>query len=164
MKVSGKVRWDSALDAAANAKVVLPAMAADLFAAGREAAEPSSKVRRLHDFRLLTKRFRYTLEIFCPLYGPAMDDRLDRLRKLQQYLGKVSDCDATAKLLKAMAGKGKKKGQLKMVLAYIRGEERIRAANFQRYWVEVFDAPGQEERWVRYLRDYAGRASRTRVA
>jgi CHAD domain-containing protein len=163
MKRIGKVHWDAELGAAASAKVVLPAMAADLFAAGREAAQSNSKARKLHDFRLLAKRFRYTVEIFRPLYGPAMEDRLGSLRKLQQYLGKVSDCVATAKLLKATAGKGKKKGQLKMALAYIREEEQIRTTNFRKYWAEVFNAPGQEERWIRYLRDYAGRSRRTRV-
>ncbi len=163
MKISGEVRWDSELDAAANAKVVLPAMATDLFAAGREAAQRNAKIKKLHEFRLLTKRFRYTVEIFRPLYGPAMDARLGSLRKLQQLLGKVSDCDATTQLLKATAGKGKRKGQLQMVLAYIRGEERMRAAEFQEYWAEKFNAPGQEERWVRYLRDYAGRSRRARL-
>ena len=164
MRVPGKVNWNPGISAAASAKVVLPAMAADLFSAGREAADGKPKVKRLHDFRLLAKRFRYSIELFRPLYGPAMDRRLRTLRKLQEKLGKISDCAATRDLLKVYAGEGGKRGKLKQVLKYIDEEERTRTLDFLKYWSEEFNAPGEEEHWSRYLRDYAGRGRGTGAA
>ena len=68
----------------------------------RPAARPlraRSPPEELHGFRLETKRFRYTLELFRPLYGPNLDRYLKALRELQGALGKVSDYQAIQRVL-----------------------------------------------------------------
>src|SRR5580692_6953009 len=56
--------------ASENARSILPKMARRYFEAGRKAIEGKRPPGELHAFRLKTKRFRYTLELFSPLYGP----------------------------------------------------------------------------------------------
>ncbi len=88
-----------AQSAAENARVVLPKMARKYFEAGRQAIEGKRPPEELHGFRLETKRFRYTLELFRPLYGPNLDRYLKALRELQGTLGKVSDYQAIQRVL-----------------------------------------------------------------
>ncbi len=162
MRVTEGIRWNADAAVVASASEVLPAMAADLYTAGRRAASGKIKAKRLHEFRLVAKRFRYTVELFQPLYGPALDGRLAKLRKLQQYLGRISDCSATAGLLKDTARKRKgAKKDLAPMLGFLKKAEEKRTRDFLEFWREVFDAAGEEERWTRYLRDYAGRSNRS---
>ncbi len=86
--------------AAENARVVLPKMARKYFEAGRKAIQGKRPPDELHGFRLETKRFRYTLELFRRLCGPTTMDRyLKALRELQGALGKVSDYQAIQRVL-----------------------------------------------------------------
>src|SRR5580698_2381850 len=85
--------------AADNARLVLPKMARKYFNAGRKAIEGKRPPDELHGFRLKTKQFRYTLELFRPVYGPNLDRYLKALRELQGALGKVSDYQAIQRVL-----------------------------------------------------------------
>jgi CHAD domain-containing protein len=83
----------------------------------------------MHQFRLLVKRYRYTLEI---LGGKAPAGiRMETLRGLQERLGAINDCVTTARLMDDMhlgtAGKRKIKVALNRLLAH-------RAAAFRAYW------------------------------
>jgi hypothetical protein len=89
------------------------------------------------------KEFRYTLELFRPVYGTELEERLDSLRKLQRYLGEMNDCVAGLKLLKQMGGPADTIKQLKR-----RRDSRLLA--FQRYW-EKFNADGEGDSWMNYL-------------
>ncbi len=56
-------------------------------------------VTGLHAMRIAAKKFRYTLEIFAPCFGEALQQCLLQLKTLQDYLGKVHDYDVwSAKL------------------------------------------------------------------
>ena len=94
-----KIHWDVSKTVAANASEKLPDLARAFFAAGGALADDRPALRALHRFRLLTKRFRYVLELFRPCYGPGLERRLETLRTLQQCLGEISDCRATEELL-----------------------------------------------------------------
>jgi CHAD domain-containing protein len=161
MRVTEGIRWTPETTTAASAKAVLPAMAADLFSAGRRATAGRIKTKRLHEFRLVAKRFRYTVEMFEPIYGPALEQRLAKLRKLQQLLGRISDCSATAELVgeSSRKRKGTKKALVRL-LEFLKEAERQRTDKFLEFWRNEFDAPGEEDRWIRYLRDYAGGTAR----
>jgi hypothetical protein len=126
--------------AAENARVVLPKMARKYFDAGRKAIEGKRPPDELHGFRLETKRFRYTLELFRPLYGPNMDRYLKALRELQGALGKVSDYQAIQRVLSDDDELNKQidhalKGKIK---------------DLRHSW-RVFDAEGELKRWRTYL-------------
>jgi CHAD domain-containing protein len=126
--------------AAGNARVVLPKMARKYFEAGRKAIEGKRPPEELHRFRLETKRFRYTVELFRPLYGPNLDRYLKALRELQGALGKVSDYQAIQRVLSSDAELQKQiehalKGKLK---------------DLRHSW-RAFDSDGQLKRWRTYL-------------
>src|SRR5262249_47694959 len=94
-----KLHWEGSRSAAENAKEKLPELAREFFAAGRELAPGARSFESLHRFRLLTKRFRYALELFRPWYGPGLGDRVEALRKLQTHLGDINDCAAAEELV-----------------------------------------------------------------
>ena len=99
MPKHGRPFWDSAKSAEENASQKLPPLARAYFRAGRAlfAAKPTAGA--FHKFRLETKRFRYTLELFQPCYGPGLEERLKLLRNIQDLLGEINDCATTQKLL-----------------------------------------------------------------
>src|SRR5262249_5894171 len=88
---SQHMKLKTSRNAAETAGAALPRMAVKYFKAGREAANGNPSPKELHRFRIATKRFRYSLELFRPIYGPSLERQLDALRKIQNVLGKLSD-------------------------------------------------------------------------
>lgn len=134
------MKLDPSLTAAENARAVLPKMARKYFEAGRKALAGNQPAERLHAFRLETKHFRYTLELFRPLYGPSMDRYLGELRGLQGALGQVSDYQAMQRVL---AGDGELKKKIERAV-------QLKVRELRRSWRD-FDSPGQLKRWRTYL-------------
>ena len=89
------LKWDASKSVAENAKEKLPELAGQFFTAGAEAADEKTAIAAIHHFRLATKHFRYTLELFADYYGPGLKRHIESLKSLQQLLGEVSDCSAT---------------------------------------------------------------------
>ncbi len=145
MPKSHHVEWDAGTTAAVNARRYLPRLAAAYFTDIRAALEADLPPEKLHRLRLATKRLRYTLELFRPCYGPGLDGRLAGLRRVQQILGEVNDCVATARLLP--------KGARAHAWLAARAEEKAR--EFRKHWSEEFDAPGREAQWTKYLARHA---------
>jgi CHAD domain-containing protein len=123
-----------------NACVVLPKMARKYFEAGRKAIDGKRPPEELHGFRLETKRFRYTLELFRPLYGPTMDRYLKALRELQSALGKVSDYQAIQRVL---PNDSELQAQIEHAL-------KGKVKDLRHSW-RAFDSEGQLKRWRTYL-------------
>jgi CHAD domain-containing protein len=90
--------WDLKQTLESNLGRLLPDMAVDFFGAGAMAAA-AGHPRQLHPFRLHTKHFRYTLEIFQEFYARDFSKAIDPLRGLQDRLGAINDCVATLSLL-----------------------------------------------------------------
>jgi CHAD domain-containing protein len=123
-----------------NARVMLAKLLEKYFKAGRKAAGGKQSPRKLHGFRLATKQFRYSLELFRPCYGPSLDRKLDALSELQRALGKLSDYESVRTVLagdKAMAARLERASKKKL-------------KEFREQWA-AFDADGQQTRWRRYL-------------
>jgi CHAD domain-containing protein len=140
--------WDESAAPEADARRLLPKFVAAYFALVRKALHEGASPAALHSVRLATKHVRYTLELFEPCYGPGFKERLSELKKLQTVLGAVSDLTATVALLEKRLPEGPRRAALTGALS-ARSHEK--AAEFKRYWREVFDAPGREVVWVRYL-------------
>jgi len=157
MKGKSTLKWDPSASAADSARAVLPTLAARYFAVGRKTFARRADPETLHAFRIETKRFRYTLELFQSLYGPGLASRLELLRKVQQYLGDLNDCVVTAGLLESTSADG---GPPKKLLRALAARSRQRRRKLVQFWRQTFDAPGAEQRWVRYLRAWAGRTGR----
>jgi CHAD domain-containing protein len=153
-KKKKKKTWDPSKSGAENAKLVLPPLASQFFEAGRKVVEEEFAPADLHPFRLETKRFRYTLELFRPCYGAGLERRLTSLRQIQQYLGEISDCLTTRDLIKDKRAGGSRQTAF---LGFLNARAATRAAEFRQYWRETFDRAGQERWWTDYLSRFAGR-------
>ena len=94
--------WQAESSASAEAIRVLPALLRHWFQHGDHVIQPRTSEKRLHEFRLATKRARYTLELFEPLFGTVIRQHLDGLKKVQQVLGQLNDCQTSLELLKEL--------------------------------------------------------------
>jgi CHAD domain-containing protein len=54
---------------------------------------------RHHQMRIAAKRLRYTMELFRPAYEGDLDASLTAVKKLQELLGDLHDCDVWLQLL-----------------------------------------------------------------
>ena len=145
------ILWNASKSAAENASLALPSLARAYFRSGRAIFRAIPPARTLHRFRLDTKRFRYTLELFAPCYGPGLERRLARLRKIQDYLGEINDCVTTRELL------GR---QNATVSNFLSRRMAAKTGAVRSYWRETFDAGGQERWWTDYLARFARKRAR----
>ena len=104
------------------------------------ASRKSTDHEQLHQFRLLAKRFRYTLELFQPIFGPELQTGVKALRGLQDKLGAMNDC-VTALIL--IADNPGAVSAIEKLLA-----ERETAC--RTHWREHFDAR-QKAWWLDWL-------------
>ncbi len=139
-----KIKWDEHTTAAANARSVLPRLASDYFKEVRDFLATDREPKEFHRMRLASKRFRYTLELFRPCYGPGLEERLDALKSLQDALGDLNDAVAARDLLGGRTGEKVEK------FLGARAEEK--AQEFRVHWTESFDAAKQEQWWTGFLR------------
>jgi len=82
----------------------LPKLQRAFLAEGDSAAAPDSSPVTLHQFRIATKRLRYTLELFVLLEESETEERLEVLRGLQQILGDIHDSVVNAQLIHDLKG------------------------------------------------------------
>jgi CHAD domain-containing protein len=134
------MKLKSAKSARGVARAVLPKLLEKYFKAGRKAAKGKRSPKQLHGFRLATKQFRYSLELFRPLYGPGLDRRLRSLRSLQTVLGRLSDYHTVRTLLDGDQA----------LEAKIDRAMRKELKQFHKEWI-AFDSGGQLARWRAYL-------------
>lgn len=134
--------------AASYAAALLPKMANEFFEAGHEAAAPAATIESLHAFRILGKRFRYTLELFSPCYSDGLEDVLRLLRSIQDILGMINDCETATKILVKAVGRSQRE-QVKRLLLDQRQAGLIES--FRNHWNETFAAEGECLTWMQLL-------------
>src|ERR1017187_9363655 len=81
------LKWDKRAGVAGNARRELPRLVSAYFARVRAFLAEDGTPRELHRMRLASKRLRYTLELFRPCYAAGLEERLDALKVLQDWLG-----------------------------------------------------------------------------
>ncbi len=109
---------------AENARRLLPRMIDELFQAGNRAARPGASHETMHQFRLKTKRVRYTLELFESVYGARTGRLLEWLKGLQEKLGAINDCAVTLGMIRSN----------RRVAAAVRRLAKERETEFRAYW------------------------------
>lgn len=153
-KAKNKLSWAVKKSAAQNAARALPALVEEVFRAGRKVARPDAPKKPLHQFRLAVKRFRYTLELFRPCYGPALKRRLDELKAMQDFLGEINDCEMTLAMLESNAeltGLEEAAAMRDFVAARMQAKRDA----FVTHWHETFDRPREEVAWAGYFKRFA---------
>jgi CHAD domain-containing protein len=133
-------------DAAANASRELPILVSRFFADTRQVLAKPLTADMLHKLRIAGKKLRYTLELFRPVYAAGLEERLDELKKLQDWLGDAHDVAAAREII------GKRALQNQPGIAeFLNKREAAQVAGFTRYWKKTFDAKGQEAWWTDFL-------------
>jgi len=140
--------WNPRFSAPANARRVLPAMMRSYFAEVRLLLAANPPPAELHTVRLATKRVRYTLELFRTCYGPGLEKCLTALQRLQRILGQVNDCAAAERLVETLVPASASRKRMEV---FLRQRASAKAMALRKEWHEVFDAPGREQWWLRYL-------------
>jgi CHAD domain-containing protein len=142
------IPWDKTQSAGENARLHLPTLLRAFFALGQSVSTAAAAPAELHAFRLAAKRFRYTLELFRPLYGPGLEKRLEQVRQIQTLLGDRQDCAVLGERLRRVGNPSD------AVITALQDFERRGAEledRFRRYWSETFAAQEAEQRWIRYF-------------
>jgi CHAD domain-containing protein len=145
-----KKLWKNSKTLKLNLQKQLPELTAEYFEAGRIALAAGTSWHDMHQFRLATKRFRYTLETFSAAYGPGLQARIAALKQIQTFLGDINDCIVTGNILEPFPDTA----DLRATLAE-KADSKTR--KLRSYWLREFDAAGQQQHWIRYLRGYACR-------
>jgi len=143
-QIAGNLR----MSAMRNARRQLPPLVQAYFARVRELLAASPPPAELHTVRLATKRLRYTLELFRPVYGQGLEIRLAALQRLQQVLGEINDCAAAERLIEAIIPTS---AERRRVQSFLRRRASAKAVALRKEWHDTFDAPGRERWWTQYL-------------
>lgn len=122
---------DSRITIEQTAHRILPRLAADFVERGNAAAEPKVSSEKLHAFRLAAKKFRYTLELFVPLYGAALTGWIDSIKAIQTLLGDINDCATVAQILAGHKGSDAAQNWLKK-------RARRKTEQFSKLWLKEF--------------------------
>ncbi len=125
---------------AENARRLLPRMLDELFRAGTRAARAGASHETMHQFRLKTKRMRYTLELFESVYGTKAEHLMDWLKSLQEKLGAINDCAMTLQMVK----------RNRRAAAAVRRLTGEREDEFRTYW-ESGPGPRERNKWKAVL-------------
>ena len=158
---SAKSIWDSARTSSENAAAVLPKIAKDFFRRGHKIVQPDTPDKKLHRFRLRAKRFRYTLELFKPCYGPTLSEHIAAVKRMQDQLGTMNDCAATLDLIAASDLADLDGAQ--QLRDYLEHRSQLERAHFFEYWQGTFGSNDDEKRWMDYLEHFAGRVAKSQL-
>lgn len=102
----------------------------------------------LHAVRVALKKFRYTCELFVPVYDTELSGLLDSLKNLQDALGHWNDCRMLRLELRAIA----KTGDLDTRTALQALAREVRR-----------DGKGSRKRFAKAAEKFFGRANRRRI-
>ena len=148
--IKWRARLEDALERAPNAgatpvensaRRVLRPMTQEFLAWGGKLAKAKSSPDQLHGFRMAVKKFRYTLDLFAPLYGAALAEWKEKVKRVQVLLGDMHDCRVVRGMVSDYKGVNK-------VDAWLKRRQRKGAEAFQQYWVQEFGDPGAARSWM----------------
>jgi len=164
------IKWRAALEAAiaknggdfgtasvdANAGRILRRMTKDFFQSGNDAAGAKATPQDLHKFRIVAKKFRYSLELFAPVYGAVLESRLARMKEAQSLLGDVNDCETVGDLVAELGGGGG-------LVARLKKRQRKKTGEFRQFWRADFQGGEHLQSWEDALRSHPMRKPAARA-
>jgi len=150
------MKWREEETAAANARVFLPEVLLEYLKLGERLVADGVHPRQLHELRLATKHFRYGVEMFEPLFGPKVSELLAILRETQQRLGEISDATASEAWLRRR--RIHTDVASRALLTFLQQKAARQSGEFGGFWRMHWGTEELRNRWVQYLRRYAGRS------
>jgi CHAD domain-containing protein len=128
------------------AQRTLGRIAKDFLKQGNEASTAGASPKVLHRFRIAAKKFRYALELFQPLYEPALDPIVQSIKRASALLGDVNDCETVAAMVAEYKGGNRLADRLKK-------RQHKKIEEFRECWKEEF----HDEQGLRGRIDRLGR-------
>jgi CHAD domain-containing protein len=134
------VKWRAALGAPmagrqegirAFARRALDRIAKDFLKRGNEASSPEASPEGLHHFRIAVKKFRYTLEMFRPVFGSSLNPVVASVRRASALLGNINDCVTVAEMVVGYKGGRQLADRLKK-------RQHRKTEEFRKFWKEEF--------------------------
>jgi CHAD domain-containing protein len=122
------------------ARSTLSALGKKFSESGEQAAAPGSSSEELHDFRILVKKFRYTLELFAPVYASRLEQPIGRIKEIQSLLGAINDYH-TVRTMSDLSRHGKLQAEL-------RKSHNQRIKKFRKLWAGEFSGPKVTRQWL----------------
>jgi CHAD domain-containing protein len=123
------------------AKIVAQRMA-DVRQYSRFAGRPQCQ-KELHQLRLCIKNLRYTLELFAPVYGSAMDKSIETAVALQQALGNMHD---SAVWLDNLAAKISQQATAKGLRSF-RREQKAAQHRYYKDFLKIWTKARNQKTW-----------------
>jgi CHAD domain-containing protein len=124
-----------------SARTLLPQVSDAFFESGAAAVGASAK--KMHQFRIAAKRFRYTLELFAELYPRDIKQKIDQIRAFQDVLGVMNDFATTREVVLHL------KAGPELAEALEQGR-RAKSAEFDESW-GTFSQGETEVAWRQYF-------------
>ncbi len=145
-----KKLWKGKQTVRDNLRRRMPRLVRDYFEAGDQALAAGRSWDEMHRFRLLTKRFRYTMELFRPAYGRSLESKIELLKQVQTMLGDINDAVVTSAMLESIPRTDRLR--IRLGVKADRLTHQLRAL-----WTARFADPARRDAWTRYLVQYACR-------
>ena len=127
-------KWRAALLSCPVEDAFQPALhraARKFLAHGDAVASANASATQLHRFRIESKRFRYTLELFDASWGPPVREWLERLRPVQPLLGDTHDSYMAREVAARCGGTPE-------IDAWLKRRQSRKTRQFSSVWAESF--------------------------
>src|ERR1700674_3859583 len=121
--------------AESSAQRTLRSLGKRFFKSGEQAATGSSG-EELHEFRIFAKKFRYSLELFAPVYRSNLEHQIDQIKELQSLLGAINDYHTVSAMVSELREQSELKAELKR-------SQRQKTQKFRKIWAERFSRAKQ---------------------
>ncbi|HVO97849.1 MAG TPA: CHAD domain-containing protein [Bryobacteraceae bacterium] len=128
-----------------TAREILPRMTKEYFRHGEDAARDKAPAEELHRFRIAAKNFRYTLDLFAPVYGSSTLGLIRQLKGIQKLLGEFNDCATVRRMVSRYRGSQETSASLKK-------RQRKKAEQFQKNWTAAYSGAATARQWTVTLR------------
>lgn len=128
------------------AKRLLPGMVAEHFHRGEAAVQKKMPAHKIHRFRIAAKNFRYTLDLFAPLYTGTLPLMIDRLKDVQTLLGDINDCVAARRIVKEVTGRDNKTVR-RQILSGLKDRQRKKTEEFREQYSAEFSSAVALQQW-----------------
>jgi CHAD domain-containing protein len=128
----------------AAGKHILPRLAQQFFDTGETSSSHASG-EKLHDFRILTKKFRYTLELFATVYPGRAEEWMREIKAVQSVLGAMNDYRSVQSIVADLGCDAK-------LLKALKCSEGRKVRQFRRIWAERFSRSTAAQ-WIEWLED-----------
>jgi CHAD domain-containing protein len=144
---------------AENAPLMLHTRLAEMYHWAPFIADPV-RVDELHAMRIASKRLRYTMEIFAPVFqgkerAKEFDTLYDKVKSIQEQIGEIHDADVRAPLLQEFLDRhGDSRPEIRIGLeTLITAQHDARARHYREFiafWVKL-QRQGFKRRFLQML-------------